>query len=141
MQKKNEIDVVDKILSACYKSTQFPLFVMSLMHQYEERGSLSKKQLQGLYFKAEKVPDMPVAWLATLQAKIAKMPNRYKSEKPGATTPLFQKDERIGTLLQSILIKYPHHKRVLFLQNKYDNNETISASETAELERFAKILL
>lgn len=141
MERKNEIDVVDKILEACYKSAQFPLFVMSLMHQYEERGSLSKKQLQGLYYKAEKVPDMPANWLATLQAKIAKMPNRFKSELPVSSKPLYQKDVRIGKLIEAILLKYPQHKRVLFLQNKYNNNETFSTTETTELERFAKILL
>lgn len=138
---KNEIDVVDKILNACYKHLQFDLFVMSLMHQYEERGSLSKKQLQGLYYKAEKVPDIPANWMATLQANIAKMPNRFKSEAPALAKPLYEKDEHIGKLINNILLRYPQHKRVLFLQNKYNNNEVLSSSETAELERFAKLLL
>lgn len=141
MQSKKEIDVVDKILEACYKSAQFPLFVMSLMHQYEERGSLSKKQLQGLYFKAEKVPDMPANWLATLEAKIAKMPNRFKSEAPAEIKPLYQKDEYAGKLIEDILSKYPQHKRVLYLQTKYNSNEVMTATDVAELEKFAKILL
>ncbi len=96
MQKKKEIDVIDKILEACYKSAQFPLFIMSLMHQYEERGSLSKKQLQGLYYKAEKVEDIPANWLATLEAVIAKMPNRYKSEVVVSAAPVFTPDEQAG---------------------------------------------
>ena len=137
---QNDIDIVDKILDACYKSAQYPLFVMSLMHQYEERGTLSKKQLQGLYYKAEQVPDMPVNWLATLQAKIAKMPNRYKQDDIIAVKPMYQKDEHVGELIRDILFKYPQHKRVLFLQNKYNNNETLTAAETAELEKFKKIL-
>ncbi len=141
MQKKKEIDVVDKILDACYKSAQFPLFIMSLMHQYEERGSLSKKQLQGLYYKAEQVPDMPANWLATLQAKIARMPTRFKSDIPAAAIPLYQKNEQAGKLITDILSKYPQHKRVLFLQTKYDNNETLTAAEITELEKFKKILL
>ncbi len=141
MQKKNEIDIVDKILDACYKSAQFPLFIMSLMHQYEERGSLSKKQLQGLYYKAENVPDMPLNWLATLQAKIAKMPNRFKQEDSITAKPLYEKDEHTGELIQEILEKYPQHKRVLFLQTKYMNNEMLTPIETAELEKFKKILL
>ncbi len=141
MQSKKEIDVVDKILDACYKSAQFPLFVMSLMHQYEERGSLSKKQLQGLYYKAEKVPDMPPNWLATLEAKIAKMPNRFKSEVPAETKPMYQKDVNAGQLIEDILRKYPQHKRVLFLQSKYNRNEALTTADVAELERFVKILL
>ncbi len=138
---KNEIDVVDKVLNACYKHLQFDLFVMSLMHQYEERGSLSKKQLQGLYYKAQKVPDIPTNWLATLEAKIAKMPNRFKSEIPAAAKPAYEKDERAGKIIQDILLRYPQHKRVLFLQSKYDNKEALSSIEIAELERFAKLLL
>ncbi len=138
---KNEIDVVDKILNACYKTLQFDLFVMSLMHQYEQRGSLSKKQLQGLYYKAQKVPDIPANWLATLEAKISKMPNRFKSEAPASAKPLYEKDERAGKLIHDILQRYPQHKRVLFLQNKYNNNEAFGSNEIAELERFAKLLL
>jgi hypothetical protein len=141
MFKKNEIDIVEKILDACYKSNDFPLFVMSLMHQYEERGSLSKKQLQGLYYKAEKVKDIPASWLATLQAKIAKMPNRFKQTDAIQASPLYQKDERAGSLINAILEKYPQHKRVLFLKIKYDNNETLSAAEINDLEKFSKLLL
>ena len=141
MQKKKEIDVIDKILDACYKDMQYPLFIMSLMHQYEERGSLSKKQLQGLYYKAVKVKDMPANWLATLEAVIAKMPNRYKSEAVASPAPIYTKDEHAGTIIKEILVKYPQHKRVLFLQSKYDNNEVLNAIEIAELEKFKKLLL
>ena len=141
MQKKNELDIVERILDACYKSGDFPLFVMSLMHQYEERGSLSKKQLQGLYYKAEKIKDIPASWLATLQAKIAKMPNRFKQTDEIQITPLYQKNKRVGEMIDSILHKYPLHKRVLFLKTKYDNNETLTAVEATELEKFVKLLL
>ena len=139
MQKPG-VDVIDKILDACYKHNPDALFIMSLMHQYEERGSLSKKQLQGLYSKAQKVKDMPANWLATLEAVIAKMPNRFKSE---ATThiPLYQKDEETGKTIAAILDKYPQHKRVLYLQAKYSNNEPLTATEMAEVEKFKKLLL
>ena len=36
-------------------------------------------------------------------------------------------------MLEAILAKYPQHKRVLFLKSKYDNNETLSATEMSEL--------
>jgi len=138
--KNSSIDVIDKILDACYKHNPDALFIMSLMHQYEERGSLSKKQLQGLYLKAQKVKDMPANWLATLEAVIAKMPNRFKSEA-ATHVPLYQKDEEVGKIITSILNKYPQHKRVLYLQAKYNNNEPLSAPEIAELEKFKKLLL
>ena len=140
MYKKDSIDVIDKILDACYKHNPDALFVMSLMHQYEERGSLSKKQLQGLYQKASKVKDMPVNWLATLEAVIAKMPNRFKSEITSLTVPP-KKEEETGSIIAAVLNKYPQHKRVMYLQAKHKNNEGLTTAEIAELEKFKKLLL
>jgi hypothetical protein len=73
MEKKKGPDVIDKILDACYQANKNALFTMSLMHQYEDRGFLTKGQLEGLYNKASSIEDMPVAWLATLEATIAKI--------------------------------------------------------------------
>ena len=138
--KKREIDIIDKILDACYKAGSEGIFVESLMHQYEERGSLSKKQLQGLYQKALTVKDMPTNWLATLEATISKMTTRYKPSLTIAKVSS-KKDEDAGELIAAILAKYPQHKRVLFLQSKYQNRETLTAAEITELEKFYKILL
>lgn len=141
MQKKKPgLDIIDKILEACYKAFPDAIFIQSLWHQYEERGSLSKKQLQGLFLKAQKVKDLPPNWLATLEATILKMPNRFKSEV-AEPAPLFVKDEYAGTLMSEILAKYPQHKRVLFLKSKYDNNEALNSTEVKELEKFKKLLL
>jgi hypothetical protein len=139
-KKKPEIDVIDKVLDACYKAGSKGIFIESLMHQYEERGSLSKKQLQGLYQKALKVKDMPPNWLATLEATILKMSTRYKS--PLTTTKVLNtQDEHTGKLIAAILDKYPQHKRVLFLRSKHENRETLTAAEINELEKFYRILL
>ena len=138
--KKQQIDIIDKVLDACYKAGSKGIFIESLMHQYEERGSLSKKQLQGLYQKALKVKDMPANWLATLEATISKMSTRYKSPLT-VTKVLDPKDNHAGELIAAILAKYPQHKRVLFLQSKYENKETLTAAEITELEKFYKILL
>ena len=43
-------------------------------------------------------------------------------------------------IITSILEKYPQHKAVLFLQVKYENNETLTTTEIADLERFYKFL-
>jgi len=56
------------------------------------------------------------------------------------TTPLYEKDEATGKMIDVILAKYPQHKMVLFLKSKYDNNETLSAAELAELKRLGKML-
>lgn len=137
---KPGIDIIARILDALYAHNPDALFVMSLMHQYEERGSLSKKQLQGLLAKAQKVKDMPPSWLGTLEAIILKMPTRYKPVEPVVASPIYQKDETAGKYINAILARYPEHKRVLFLQAKYANNEPLSVDETAELKKFAKVL-
>jgi len=140
MMSKNKLDIIDKVLNACYKHNPDALFVMSLMHQYEERGSLSKKQLQGLYQKALKVKDMPANWLATLEATILKMPTRDKTPVE-ETKPVLQKDESLINTVKAILSKYPQHKQVLFFQHKLDKNEQLTATELNDLKRFEKLLL
>jgi 3-hydroxyacyl-CoA dehydrogenase len=138
-KKKPGIDIIAKILDALYRHNPDALFVMSLMHQYEERGSLSKKQLEGLYQKAANVKEVPASWLGTLEAIILKMPTRYKSAVE-IKTSIYVKDEETGKLITAILARYPQHKRVLFLRSKYENNEMLSADEITELKKFHKLL-
>lgn len=138
-KKKPGIDIIAKILDALYRHNPDALFVMSLMHQYEERGSLSKKQLEGLYQKASNAKDIPANWLGTLEAIILKMPTRFKSTVE-TKSPIYTKDEAVGELINDILSKYPQHKRVLFLRSKYENNEMLTTEETAELKKFHKLL-
>ncbi len=139
-QKKPGIDIIAKVLDAVYQHNTDALFTMSLMHQYEERGSLSKKQLEGLYQKAQKVKDLPPNLLGTLEAIILKMPTRHKSTVENIT-PIYSKDPAIAKQIAEILEKYPQHKRVLFLGAKYENNELMGAEELAELKKFHKILI
>ena len=139
-RKKPEVDVIKDVLNASKEAYPNSSFIQSLSLQYEERGGLSKKQLEGLYKKAEKVKTMPSNWLATLEAEILKRPNRYKSIL-SPPKPLYEKDQKTGDIIDAILKKYPQHKRVLFFQSKYDNNESLSAAELTELEKFQKLLL
>ena len=136
----NNIDVLLDILKEMVKANPGSGFVNSLYQQYCNRGGLSKKQMEGLYSKACKTANISQSKLATLEAIIKKKPTR---ERAAATisAPLPTKDEATGKLLAAILAKYPRHKRVLFLQSKYDNNENISAMEIAEVEKFSKLLL
>lgn len=138
-RKKTDVDVVNDILKAVLEARPDSTFVKSLAFQYEERGGLSKKQLEGLYHKASKVDSIPESKLTTLEAIIKKKPTRFKSVTPGPT-PLYTKDEAAGKMINDILAKYPQHKMVLFLKAKYDNNETLSAAETSDLQRFSKLL-
>jgi len=135
----SEVDVVRDVLELTEAAFPASTFVKSLHQQYLNRGGLSKKQLEGLFQMAQKVNTIPVGKLSTLEAIILKKPNRYKSEKPAAT-PLYKKDEELGKKIDTILEKYPQHKRVLFLKVKYENNEIFSSTEIADLEKFYKLL-
>jgi hypothetical protein len=139
MQKKKAgIDVLNDLMVEILLHSNSD-FVKSLLQQYHERGSLSKKQMQGLLSKAQKVNSLPDAWLATLEAEILKRPTRYKSPLP-ETKPLYEKDERTGEMINRLLLKYPQHKQLLFFKSKYDNNQPLTPSEITELERFNRIL-
>lgn len=136
---KPEVDIVSDLLKAVLMAKPDSSFIQSLQHQYQERGGLSKKQLEGLYHKAAKVADIPENKLTTLEAIIKKKPTRYKSALP-QPAPLYSRDENAGHMLESILERFPQHKRVLFLKAKYDNNETLTTVELQELQKFNKML-
>lgn len=138
-RKKPDVDIVKDVLEATLLAYPASVFVKSLLHQYEERGGLSKKQLQGLYHKAVKVQTIPPAKLATLEAVILKKPTKYKSPLPPAALPEEKKDSQAGEMIDTILQKNPQHKRVLFFKMKYDKNEPLSATEQSELNKFYKL--
>jgi hypothetical protein len=138
--KKQGVDIINEVLEACILAYPVSSFIISLYKQYISRGWLTKKQLQGLHDKAQKINDLSPGKLAALEAIINKMPTRYKTEAPTEIKPLYQKDEEAGKLIQAVLEKYPQHKRVLFLQSKYKNNEPLSSSELTDLKNFARML-
>jgi len=138
-KKKPEIDIINEVLEECILFYPVSSFIISLYKQYLQRGSLSKKQLQGLYSKAEAAGTIPTPKMATLEALIKKMPTRYKSDAP-PIVPLYQKEEGHGQLIDAILTRYPEHKRVLFLKLKYDNNEVLSTQDLADLKRFKQAI-
>lgn len=138
-QPKDRLDIINEVLEECILAYPVSSFIISLYKQYQQRGSLSKKQLQGLYGKASKIEQLPPGKLATIEAIIKRMPTRFKSELP-EIKPLFEKEEATGKLISDILEKYPNHKRVLFLKVKYDNNEILSSTDIADLKRFKSLL-
>jgi hypothetical protein len=138
-KKSSDVDIINEVLEACIMAYPVSSFVISIYQQYQKRGSLSKKQLQGLLGKASDIQDFSQAKLATLEAVIKKMPNRFKSELP-ETKPLYEKDKAAGELIDIILAKYPQHKRVLFLQSKYETNQPLSVMDVDELKKFKQLL-
>jgi hypothetical protein len=140
-KKKPSVDVTMDILKAAQSAYPSSKFIESLIFQYQERGGLSKRQLQGLYDKATKVEAIPPGKLATLEAIILKKVTRYKSPQPSVITEQVTRDTTSGELIEAILQKYPQHKRVLFYKAKFDNNEDLFPAEKAELDKFKKLLL
>jgi len=138
-QNKPKLDVINMLLEDCIMAFPVSSFVISIYQQYQKRGWLSKKQLMGLYDKASKINGVLPGRLAALESIIKKMPTREKSELP-KNTPIFEKDAEAGKLIEEILLKYPQHKRVLFLKAKYDNNEALLSSDISELKKFHQLL-
>jgi hypothetical protein len=138
-QNKPKLDIINMLLEDCIMAFPVSSFVISVYQQYQRRGWLSKKQLQGLYDKSSKINGVLPGRLAALESIIKKMPTRERSELPEAT-PMFEKDELAGKLIAEILSKYPQHKRVLFLKAKYDNNEILTPADVTELKKFKQVL-
>jgi hypothetical protein len=136
----SEVNVILDILKSMLALKPESDFIKSLYDQYCNRGGLSKKQLEGLHSKASKTDGIPQGKLATLEAIIKKKPTRYKSEVT-IQAPVQTKDEAIGQILAAILAKYPQHKRILFLQSKYINNDAITATEITEIQKLGALLL
>jgi len=138
-QNKPKLDIINMLLEDCIIAFPVSSFVISIYQQYQRRGWLSKKQLQGLYDKASKISGVPPGRLAALESIIKKMPTRERSELP-ENKPFIVKNEEAGKLIEDLLAKYPQHKRVLFLKAKYDSNEILTASDVAELKKFKRLL-
>ena len=140
-EKKKKIDVIDKLLEACYQHNKDALFVMSLMHQYEERGSLSKKQLEGLLLKAKKAKDIPGGLIAGVEAIVLKMPTRDKTPIEDTRNKEQASGDKWGELIQQLLQKYPKHKRVLFLKAQLEQRKILAVAEQQEVEKFYQLLI
>lgn len=135
-----DIDIIKDLLLAVIAAQPHSVFANSLWRQYQERGGLSKKQLEGLHGKASKVADIAPGKLATLEAIILKKHTKFRSEKPVAAPPP-PKDDSPAKDMEAILEKFPQHKRILFFKARYDKNEPLSAQELEEITRFKKVLL
>jgi len=135
---KSRIDIVNEVLEECIMAYPLSSFIISLYKQYQLRGSLSKKQIQGLHAKASKIENIHPGKLAGLEVILKKMPTRYKSEIPAAK-PEFERDEVAGKMIDEILHKFPNHKRVLFLKTQYESNVVFSPADLADLKRFHQI--
>lgn len=135
-----DIDIIAYVLETVLKERPDDGFCQSLLQQYRERGGLSKKQLEGLMGKAEKIPGIHPAKLATLEAIIKKKHVTHRSQVTILQAEP-EKDSEAENMLTAILNKFPGHKRVLLFKSNFEKTGKLSASEKEELVRFFKLLL
>jgi hypothetical protein len=134
-----DVDVIMDVLKQAQAAFPGSTFINSLLMQYQQRGSLSKKQLEGLHSKASGAKTISPGKLATIQAIILKKHTNHRSivSKPVAVET---KNDNTIQLIQEILSQYPLHKRVLYFKMKSDNKEQLLVAERTELEKFHKLL-
>ena len=134
-----DVDIIMDVLKQAQVAYPTSTFVNSLMQQYCERGSLSKKQLEGLHHKSSGIKTIAPGKLATLQAIILKKHAKHRSTVT-RVSPVENIDNSYIELVSDILAKYPQHKRVLYFKMKCDKNEILTSAERAELDKFHKLL-
>lgn len=137
----SEINIVHDILKLMLQAQPGSAFIKGLYQQYCNKGGLSKRQLEGLLGKARHLSVISPARLATLEAIIKKKPTRERAAASSRKLVMPQRDDATAQLVQQILDKYPHHKRVLFLKAKIEKSGILDTAETAEVKKFAALLL
>ena len=135
-----DIDIIAYVLQEVLKQKPEDAFCQSLQQQYEERGGLSKKQLEGLQGKAIKIQGMHPGHMATLEAIIKKKHVTHRSQVTIVPTQP-EKDNEAGKMITDILTKYPQHKRVVLFKTYFEKDGKLPIPEKTELERFFKILI
>ncbi len=135
-----DIDIISYILEAVLREKPEDGFCQSLQQQYRERGGLSKKQLEGLMGKAEKISGIHPGRLATLEAIIKKKHVTHRSQVTKVQAEP-EKDDEAGVMLTAILEKYPQHKRVMLFNSNFEKDGKLSGADKEELVRFYKLLV
>ena len=135
-----EIDIINYILDAVLAVKPDDAFCKSLRVQYAERGGLSKKQLEGLQGKAQRIEGIHPGRLATLEAIIKKKHVTHRSSVT-VLPVISEKDEAAQEMIRAILSKYPGHKMLLLLKAKAEKDGKLSVTDKAELERLYKVLI
>jgi DNA repair protein RadC len=140
MRTNPDMDIVAYMLEAVLKAKPDDSFCKSIQMQYIERGGLSKKQLEGLQGKAQRIEGIHPGKLATLEAIIKK---KHVTQRSTATITKVeeQKDEAAEKMINDILEKYPEHKRVLLFKSKFLKDGKLVIAEKEELEKFHKLLM
>ena len=134
----SSVDIVAELVKAVIEARPEDTFCQSLWQQYQERGNLSKKQLEGLLGKAEKFTEVSPGKLATLEAIIKRKNQVHRTETSEVKEAV--KDDTPLQEMNMILEKYPEHKRILFLKSRWLKNELFTQAEIDDISRLKKLL-
>ncbi len=135
-----DMDIVAYVLQAVLKAKPEDNFCKSIQIQYMERGGLSKKQLEGLQGKAQRIHGIHAGKLATLEAIIKKKHTTQRSTV-SIVNVVEEKDKIAEKMITEILEKYPQHKRVLLFKSKFEKDGKLINAEKEELVKFHKLLI
>ena len=135
-----EFDIVAQVIEAVLLAKPYDAFCKSIKVQYMERGGLSKKQLEGLHGKASRIKEINSGKLATLEAIIKKKHLTQRSEITVTKTETIV-DTASEKMIDTILLKYPEHKRVLVFKANFAKDKILPKADKEELEKFYKLLI
>ncbi len=136
-----DIDIVAQVIEAVRHARPDDVFCQSIQQQYIERGSLSKKQLEGLLGKAIRLPGIPAGKLATLEAIIKKKLTKERSAATILPEVIKKTDAVSAEMIAAILLKYPVHKSVLLFKAKFDKDKILAEADKNELQKFYGLLV
>ncbi len=134
----SSVDIVAELIQAVIQARPEDSFCLSIWQQYQERGNLSKKQLEGLLGKATKFTEVSPGKLATLEAIIKRKNQVHRTENSEIKETI--KDDAPLQEMNMILEKYPEHKRILFLKSRWIKDEIFTQAEIDDISRLKKLL-
>jgi hypothetical protein len=134
LRKKPDVDVIKEILEWVIVAQPKSGFAQSLYIQYQERGTLSKKQLEGLLNKCSRLPSISAAHKATLEAIIKRKFSKTKSVLP-ENKELYTKDETTLEKVTFILTHLPQHKAIQLIHTKIESHFPLNPIETKTVEQ------
>lgn len=139
LRKKLDVDVIKDVLEWVIVAQPKSSFAQSLYIQYQERGTLSKKQLEGLLDKCKKIPTISDAHKATLEAIIKKKFSKTKSTLP-EKVDLIEVDQKNIEKVKFILEYLPEHKSIKALEIKLNQHFPLNPLEEKTIEKVYQLV-
>lgn len=139
LRKKPDVDVIKEVLEWVIVAQPKSSFAQSLYIQYQERGTLSKAQLQGLLDKSSRISRIPDAHKATLEAIIKRKFSKTKSALP-ENKDLYEVDQLNLDKVNYILQYLPEHKSIRPLELKIKDHFPLTPLEISTIDKVYQLV-